>query len=313
MLLCSAVHGHALAQTPSRAETLFNEGLESMRAGKYEQACPALTESHRLDPLPGVLFTVAECEAAWGRIATALSHYDEFLRVLTTLAPPQQKKHQERRQIAVEKMSALAKLAPQLTIVMPPGAPPGLIIKKNGETVEALKYNVAIAVDPGTYVITFDAPGKPTQERRVQLAKAQNATLGADVTFGSDSKPQEPMVVSTAKPDRTLAWIVGGVGVAGLALGGVTGALTLGKKSTIEDECPEHQCSPKGRDAVDSARTTGLISTIGFGVGIAGVATSAILLLTAKPTAATPQKKASVRPLVTAHPAGAFAGIYGSF
>jgi hypothetical protein len=319
---CMLFGGKSAAQGPSRADTLFNEGLGNMRAGKYEQACPALAESYKLDPLPGVLFTVAECEGAWGHIATALVHYDEFLRVLTTLAPAAQKKHQERRQIAIEKMTALAKLAPQLTIVVPGGAPAGLVVKRNGTPVDALKYGVAESVDPGTYVVTFAAPGVPTQERKIALGKAQTAIVGSDLTFGGASPgpgpgpgpgPQPDKPGAGAKPDRTWAWVAGGVGVAGIAVGAVTGIMTMGKKSTIEDECPDHRCTPKGRDAVDSAQTTGLVSTIGFGVGAAGLITGVVLFLTAKPPTTYPQSKASLRPLVVTHASGAIAGVAGSF
>ncbi|MBI5534470.1 MAG: hypothetical protein HY898_17225 [Deltaproteobacteria bacterium] len=324
LLASAALVRPAMAQDSSRAEALFNEGLKNMQAARYDQACPALAESYKLDPLPGVLFTVAECEAAWGRIATALGHYDEFLRVLTTLAPAQQKKHQERRQIALEKVAALARLAPQLTIVVPAGAPAGLAVKRNGTPIDTLSYGVATPVDPGTYVVTFEVPGQPAIERRVLLSKGQTVTVGGDVkwagkdtpaTVGSAALPDKADGgASTAAPDRTLAWVVGGIGVAGLAVGAVTGILTMSKKSTIDSECPDRQCTPDGRSAVDSAQTTGLISTIGFGVGIVGLAGGAILYLTAKPPAqSTPAKGASWTPVITGGNHGGMAGLQGTF
>src|SRR5260370_26599246 len=69
----------------AEADTLFRSGLEEMRAGRYEVACPMLAKSYQLDPLPGALFTEADCEAAWGKVATAIEHYQAFVNSLTTM------------------------------------------------------------------------------------------------------------------------------------------------------------------------------------------------------------------------------------
>ena len=40
-------------EPPAEADALFKSGLEQMRAGRYEVACPMLAKSYQLDPLPG--------------------------------------------------------------------------------------------------------------------------------------------------------------------------------------------------------------------------------------------------------------------
>jgi hypothetical protein len=65
-----------LAQDVATAEALFNRGFADMDAGRYETGCKAIAASQRLDPRAGTLFTLAVCEAQWGKIATAASHYD---------------------------------------------------------------------------------------------------------------------------------------------------------------------------------------------------------------------------------------------
>jgi hypothetical protein len=111
-----------------------------------------------------------------------------------------------------------------------------------------------------------------------------------------------------------LAYIVGGVGLAGLAVGTVTGILTLGKKSTIDSECPDRACSPSGKSAVDSAQTTGLISTIGFGVGLVGLAGGAVLFLTARsPSQPSTTKGGRWAPMLTGGANGGLAGVQGTF
>ena len=56
----------------------------------------------------------------------------------------------------------------------------------------------------------------------------------------------------------------------------------MGKKSTADSECPTPTtCSPTGKQAADSGKSLALVSTIGFGVGAAGLISGAVLWLTA--------------------------------
>lgn len=285
VLACAWGLPTALAQAPSRAEVLFNDGLSNMKAGRYEQACPALAESYRMDPLPGVLFTQAECEAAWGRIATALGHYQEFLRLLTTLEPEKLKRHHERRQIATEKIAALSRLAPQLTIVAPPGAPEGLVVKRNGLEVSAPKLGVAIAVDPGTYVVSFEVPGRRPIDRRVELAPAAAATVGADVvlapvgassTAGSREQRSEPGAAAPRTP--VAAYVLGGVGLA--ALGGFVGFAASGKSR--ENDLRDDPCAASSTCApadIDKVKQRYVVADVLLGAGIVSLGAATVIYL----------------------------------
>ena len=82
--------------------------------------------------------------------------------------------------------------------------------------------------------------------------------------------------------DPTLPWVLGGIGVAGFAVGGVTGVMALGKGSTVDKECDASGCSSAGKEAADSGKTLATVSNVGFGVGLAGAAAAVVLLL-AKP------------------------------
>src|SRR3954465_13628820 len=74
-----ALASPAFADDPAAAEALFNRGKADMDAGRYEAGCKAIAESQRLDPRPGGLFTLAVCETQGGRIASAMTHYGDYL------------------------------------------------------------------------------------------------------------------------------------------------------------------------------------------------------------------------------------------
>jgi hypothetical protein len=265
------------------AGAAFDEGLAQMKAGRYEAACPALEKSYRLEPLPGVLFTLAECESAWGKLATALGHYQQFLDLLTTLAPAQRDKHTERRGVAAEKISALGGLVPELTIRVPDTAPGGLVVKRNGTLVEPATYGISRGVDPGDYTIVAELEGKKVYERKLKLAERDRAsidvTLTSATTAGSSGEAEATGGESDGSGLATAGYVLVGVGAASLVAGLVTGGLAWGKKGTIDDNCIDRLCTPEGRDAVDSGQRLALVSTITVVVGLVGLAGGTTLLL----------------------------------
>jgi hypothetical protein len=75
--------------------------------------------------------------------------------------------------------------------------------------------------------------------------------------------------------------VLGGVGIAGVAVGAVTGVMVLGKKSTVDEECNEQKrCSQTGLDAADAGSTLGTVSGIGFIAGGVLLGAGAVLVLT---------------------------------
>jgi hypothetical protein len=82
---------------------------------------------------------------------------------------------------------------------------------------------------------------------------------------------------------RTAAYVVGGVGVAGLIAGTVTGILTMTAASTYRDHCnAAGACDPTGLDAASTGRTVQVVSPIAFALGALAVGTGAYLLITSR-------------------------------
>jgi hypothetical protein len=282
----SALAGSAVAGDIEDAAAFFTRGLEHMEAGRYDQGCPSLGESYTLDPRPGTLFTLAECEAKRGRTATALARYDEYLTLFAGLPPDKRAKQGDREAIAKAQRSALEREVPKLTLVLAPGAPAGTVIKRDGAVVAAATLGAPVSVDPGEHVVTTQAPGGAVTETRVTLGKSESRQATLEVKAPSESGSIEAPPPVGAPSDsgpsgqRVGAYAAGGIGIAGLVLGGIMGGLTLGKKGVITDHCMDTACDAEGLAAAESSKTLGLVSTIGFVVGAAGVGVGAVLLLT---------------------------------
>jgi hypothetical protein len=74
-----------------------------------------------------------------------------------------------------------------------------------------------------------------------------------------------------------VALAAGGVG---LAVGGVFGALALGKRGTLDQECTANKiCPPSAQGTLDSLKTMSTVSTIAFIAGGVGVAAGVVLFV----------------------------------
>jgi hypothetical protein len=295
----TALCGSASAQEDAAADALFNKGLSEMEAGRYATACPTIKESQRLDPRMGTLFTLAECEAKGGMIASAVAHYDEYLRLFARLAPAQKATQAGREKVSAAQKAALSPHVPHVTLVLR-DAPAGTTVKWDDMVFNVPALGVPLPVNPGEHVVTTQVPGGAAIVTRVTIDKGERKQV--DLKVGAQERQREtptpgivpqpaaaPAVASGSQEAdagtsdssrKILMYGAAGLGAAGLAVGSITGALVLGKKGTIEDNCVGTLCNAQGKEAADGAQSLGLVSTIGFGVGIAGLATAAVLLFT---------------------------------
>ncbi|XXX73122.1 tetratricopeptide repeat protein [Sorangium sp. So ce134] len=303
-----AAAGAASAADPDPAQASFDQGVALMEAGRFEEGCPAIEQSHKLDPRPGTLFTLAECEALRGRVATAIARFDEYLALYPTLTPKQQRSQGDREQSARKQREALAREVPGLRLELPPDAPPGTAVELDGRPLAPAAIGALLPVDPGKHVVRAQPPGGPAFERSVLVEKGEKRTVALDVTAPPPQPPpppppqqQRPESASAAgatgaggvgaPPDatargpgdggrRVAVYLAGGLGLAGLAVGGVTGALAMERKGVVDRNCAGLACNHEGKTAADAMKALGLASTIAFGVGIAGAGAAAVLLLT---------------------------------
>jgi hypothetical protein len=307
-----ALASSAWAQAPDAA-ALFDSGLRKMEAHDYASGCPALRESYRLDPRAGTLFTLAECEAKWGKGAAALRHYRAFLDTVAQMSPSELPRQEARARIAETQAAALDRDVPQVTLAFSDPAPPGTKITIDGEPAEP---GVMVRVDVGAHAIVVASPGKGQNTQSVTLAVGDRRRVDLDVP-GAPPKPRaappaaEPPPPSPPRPSgpSVAPWIAGGIGVAGIVVGSITGGVVLAKKSVANEHCQGTACDAEGQRAVDTGRTLGWVSTIAFGVGIIGVGTAIVLLATGSSSAS----PSGARVVVTGTPSAPFIALDAVF
>jgi len=315
----------AQGQNTAAAEALFDKGVEEMQAGRYATGCPALEESYRLDPMPGALYALAECDMKWGKLATAVARYQDYLGVVWRLEGRARTRHEQRAAEVREEIARLAPQVPKLTLVLPKDAPAGTVVKRNGVELKGASLGTALPVDPGEHVVSVQAPGGKEQEIRVKVEPGDRKRV--ELVAEMPRQPEEPLRPAPViqqkpssgdapeapeKPDRTLAWVFGGVGAAGVAVGSVTGVLVLGRKNKVTEECDGAACTAEGKAAADSGRDLAMVSNVGFAVGVAGVVTAVALVLT-EPNVRSVEQARGWKPVVVAGGQGAWLGAQASW
>lgn len=133
---------------------------------------------------------------------------------------------------------------------------------------------------------TASSESEATEPDSADSAEADKDNQTPPLSIGE--KGPEPAVDKGVPNNnqKIAGYIVGGVGVAGLAIGTIFGARVLSKNSDTDAICPTGQlCSPqdqaKYRSSVDDARSARTVSLLGFGLGGAALVTGVVLVLTA--------------------------------
>src|SRR5262245_14971301 len=130
MLACSTWSVTARAGDSTAAQALFDKAVADLEGGQAATACPAFAESQRLDPRPGTLFALADCEVALGLIASALGHYQEYVGWVSRLPAESQDRHAERVATARSQVVVLEPKVPRLTLLVSPSAPAGFVVER---------------------------------------------------------------------------------------------------------------------------------------------------------------------------------------
>jgi hypothetical protein len=324
----------ALAQSgdsAAAARALFSEARALAAAGNHADACPKFEESLRLNRGIGTQYNLADCLERTGRTASAWGH---FLEVAAAARAAGQG---ERETVARDRAAALEPKLARLVIQVENDLP-GLEVKRDGVAVGAASYRTATPVDPGKHVVEATAPGRKrwTSEidvpagpgtvsvRVPELAPEEGAT--APIAADRGASALAPEGTTSATDDATsssmrlpLALVAGGVGVAGAAVGTVFFLKYRSDNAEAEEICApgSRMVCPVGSAAkhealVSSARTARTLTYVGWGVGVAGLAGAAVLLLTA-PEAGGPTRDAAWRAEPLVLPAGFGAAVGGTF
>lgn len=318
---CAAFSGSALADSATdtaAARAYGQDGVVLADQGKCTAAIEKLDRAEKLHHAPTTAGRLGECEITVGKVVAGTERLQRLLREGLAPSPPKSfVTAMDRAQRVLD--AALPRIATlRISVKAPAGAKPAVTV--DDEAVSSALIGADIPTDPGAHKVVATAKGFVSATKELTLKDGE--TNGITLTLVADPsyKPEQPPVVAgpvtgpvspdttTARKTNILPYVAFGAGALGLGVGTVAGLIVGSKSSDLSSNCRGDGGCPKTQEStLDSAQTWATVSTIGFIVGGAGIATGVVLLLIGSPGKSA--SRGTVRPLVGA----GFAGVDGTF
>ncbi len=308
----------ASAQTTALAEDLFREGRRLLAEKRYDEACPTLAESARIESSSGVELALGLCYEGQGKTASAWGAYSEVI----VLA--RRDTRRDREQVAIKHLAALEAKVSHAVFIVPKemAALDGFVLRQDGAVLARVAWGHA-PVDPGEHKIEAQAPGYAPYTTSFKVASdgsASTVTIPPLVPIPAVAPhPPGGTAASTPSPEpaeasgwRTAGFVTGGVGVASIVAGSVLGGLALAKANDVHSMCPANRCpSQAGVSEQSTAGTLADASTATFIAGGVLAAAGVLMVLLSPP----PRKEGRAPGASTWKPvlAPGYAGMAGAF
>jgi tetratricopeptide (TPR) repeat protein len=157
--IASAQRDPALQRAAARS--LFAEGVEFARAGRWDEASDRFERAMELNPSPVIAYNVASALERVGRVVEAA----EYLRQVRAFedADPE---------VVAEAATLLGEIEPRIARLTL-DVPPGVTVELDGAEMAAVELGVALPIDPGSHRIVVRSSSGEPREQTVELAPGE--------------------------------------------------------------------------------------------------------------------------------------------
>ena len=270
---------HPASAAPSEAQVRFEEGRALVKGGHPAEAIPKFIASIATEPTVAALLNLADCYERIGKLASAHARFRQAQELAKDKDPMRSEEARKRAEILEPRLSTIT--------LLPPPQTEGVRVWVDGVEITAAEWGKPKPYDAGSHeVIAQDTHGTRRTATVVLGAEAARVTTPIELPTIAATVGPPPPGASGSSTARTAGLVVGGVGVAALITGTVTGILALGATSDLKDSCANYPQCPADRrgeltDLDARARRFGTISTITIIAGAVLLATGAVMVLTA--------------------------------
>jgi hypothetical protein len=308
----------AIARADDGADALFREGRTLLDAKRYDEACPKLAESEKLEPGAGTLLALALCHEGQGKTATAWNELREAAAMGRKVGRSDLASAAEKRAQAME--PTLAKLVVRL----PEGA--AYDVRCDDDLLTKDQIGVPLPVNPGEHRVSISARQKTSRSYVVRLSGGGLVEIVADKlddaspTTAKVAAPSRTRIAIVDEPpadaeeshgtaQRVVGYTLVGLGVVGLGTGAYFGGRALSEHSEASRACANSEPCDAASAANDRAKSSLNASIVSVTAGTGALAIGAIVLLTAP----SPTTKRSARVVPEVGPGHAGVSVGGVF
>jgi hypothetical protein len=263
---------------PGEAQQRFEEGRALLKENRPADAIPKFIASIASEPTLAALLNLADAYERVGKLASAHARFRQAQELAKDKDAVRSEEARKRAEILEPRLSTIT--------LLPPPSVEGVRVWIDGVEIPSADWGKPKPYDAGSHeVIAQDSRGTRRKSMVDLGASAARITVPIDIepTGGVIAPPPPPP--NESSPLGTVGLVTGGVGVAALITGTITGILALGAASDLKDRCATYPTCPSDRrgeltDLDDRARTLGTISTVTIVAGAVLVAAGAVLYFT---------------------------------
>jgi hypothetical protein len=297
------------ATTPGdtqKATQLYQKGSELFKAKRFIPALEQFRASYATVASPNSHLYIARCLAAMGETQKAWLEFDAVAEEASTRGD----KYLPTRDSAnVERDELGAKLG--LVTVSTGRAEPNAALRIGGWEVPRDRWGRPFPVDPGTYEVRLEAPGRPANKTTVTVMAGDRRAVTLDTGGAVARSGPAPAPASKINGLRVAGIAASGVGVAGMVMFAVGGAMSKGTYADLKTKCGGDTGGCGGVDVssdISKGKTQQAIGNAGLIIGAVGVATGVTLIVLS-----TRKKGDDARPAAQLTVGPSWAGVTGSF
>lgn len=298
------------------ARELYKEAKALRDSGDLKGALQKFKQAHAYGQTPVTALELGRAHMQLGELVEAREVLLSIARM--KVQPDETEKSAAARQEGADLAEELRPKIPTLDIKItgvPESAPVELTV--DGAAVPVVSLSAVRKTNPGAHAIVVRSGGREVKnDVTVAAGETKQVALALD---GSAATASTGGTVSTTTPAGSdagggraispVTWIGLGVGVAGIAVGSVTGIVAMGKASKADDACRGTVCPKSVENDVKSGRTMATVSTIGFAAGAAGLVVAAVGWFVLSPPKTQTSAGLRVKPIASPW----FAGLDGTF
>jgi len=305
VVLCLAP-ASSLAQASAKAEARRHHdlGLSSMKKKAYGEAIAELNQAYDLGHDYAVLYDIGQAYVAIEQPVFAVKMLKKFLAEGGRQIPASRRKEVEATIAAEQRRIASVTIR---------AAVDGVVMRVDGIAVGKTPLPAPVELGAGPHFLSASAEGYHPWDQPVDLAggEARAVELRLEPSEGVPPAPPAavpqpapvamptvtapppapslltettsappPAPTSTALPTRkVVAYALGGLGIAALAVGGLYGIAAISNLHDSNTNCPQNRCSQTGVDLHNQAKTDARLADISMGMGLVSVAVATYLWL----------------------------------
>lgn len=292
----------------SAAELLDAEGTALMQAHRYTEACPKLAQSDRLEPGTGVVLRLGLCYQLSGKTASAWTAYRE------AAGRARRSGDDALGQLASKRAAALEPRLAKVTIRLASGDDADHVdVSCDGVRLDRSALGAEIPMDAGPHTLRASKPGRrafaksfvvadgdPPATIAIDLGAAPSVAPSPSRQVGPDTGDERADGGRPGQRQRAYALVVGGVGLAGIAVGTIFGLSAMSNWNRALSECTSGTsgCNSDALNRQSTVNGEALWSTVGFTVGAMGIVGAALLWWTAPTSSPSDRSSYLVLPAV---------------